>query len=103
MIVQITKDNFQEKILNSNLRSVVEFGEDWCRACRTMRPYFEKLSEEFEGKAIIAAVKVESEIDLAMDFHIMTIPTVLVFENGEVIDKKTGLMTEENIRDLLKK
>ena len=103
MIVQITKDNFKEKILDSKLRSVVEFGEDWCRACRTMQPYFEELSEEFEGKAIVAAVKVESEIDLAMDFHIMTIPTVLVFENGEVVDKKTGIMTKENIRELLEK
>lgn len=103
MVVQITKDNFQKTVLESKLRAVVEFGEDWCKACRTMAPYFEELSEEFDGKVLIASVKVESEIDLAMDFHIMTIPTIIVFENGEIVDNKTGIMSKEQIRELLEK
>ncbi len=103
MVVKVTEKNFRETVLENKLPVIVNFGADWCSACDIIEPIFEELADEFNNKAVFATIDAENEINLAMHFHIMTIPTILSVKNGEVIDKKVGFMTKENIVNMLSK
>lgn len=101
MIIKVTKDNFEQIVMQNEKPVFVEFGCDWCKACHTMKPYIEEISEQMKNKYVFTYIDAEDQIDLAMQYHIMTIPTILIIKNGEVINKKVSLMTKENIMDML--
>lgn len=102
MVVKVTEKNFREVVLENKLPIIVNFGADWCSACDSLEPILEELAQELNNKVVFATINAENEINLAMHFHIMTIPTLLLIKNGEVVNKKVGFMTKENIIDMLK-
>jgi thioredoxin 1 len=91
MALEITESNFQEVVLNSDKPVLVDFWAAWCGPCRMVGPIVDELSNDFEGRAVVGKVDVDKEGEIAMQFGIRNIPTLLVFKNGEVVDKQVGV------------
>ena len=104
MEVTITSENLAN-LKSGNQPLVVDFWATWCGPCRMMAPIIEELAKEYEGKAVIGKCDVEENEDLAAEFGIRNIPTILFFKNGEVVDKIVGAQqkakVEEKINALL--
>ena len=98
MAKHLTKDNF-DKTLETSLPVLVDFWAPWCGPCRMLAPVIEELAEEFDGKAKICKVNTDEVQDLAVEFGIRSIPTLLFFKNGEVVDQMVGAQSKQAIAD----
>ncbi len=87
--IEITDANFEE-IIASDKPILVDFWAEWCGPCRMIGPIVEELANEYEGKAVIAKVDVDSNPNVSAKFGIRSIPTLLVFKGGEIVDKQVG-------------
>lgn len=101
MTVEITKDNFEEVVLKNDLPVLVDFWATWCGPCKMIGPIVEELSEELAGKAVFGKLNVDNQPELAMQFQVMSIPTLLLFKNGEIVNKKVGFMPKEKLVEML--
>lgn len=102
MAMEFTSANFTEEVLNSPIPVMVDFWATWCMPCKMLAPTLEELAEEANGAYKVGKVNVDAEPALAAQFGIMNIPTVLVFKNGQVIEKSVGLVQKSQLADLLK-
>lgn len=100
-IVILTKDNFEEEVLKSDKPVVVDFWAQWCGPCRAVGPIMDELSEEFSQKAKIGKVNVDEQGELAAKFRIMSIPTVMLFKDGEMKEKVIGARSKEEFSKLI--
>ena len=89
MEVQITSENFAS-LKTGNLPLVVDFWATWCGPCRMMAPIIEELANEYDGKVVVGKCDVEDCEELAAEFGIRNIPTILFFKDGDVVDKIVG-------------
>lgn len=99
--IAVSDAEFQEKVLNSSVPVIVDFWAEWCGPCKMMAPVFEKLSSEFEGKVTFAKVDVDEHQVFAGKYGIRGIPTLLVFNNGNEVDRIVGYVPEGQIRSRL--
>ncbi len=90
MAIEITDANFEELVVNSDKPVMIDFWAVWCGPCRMIAPIVEEMSGEYEGKAVIGKVDVDSNPNVATKYGIRNIPTVLFVKNGEVVDKQVG-------------
>ena len=97
----VTKANFENEVLKSELPVIVDFWATWCGPCRMLAPELEAFAEENEGKVKVGKVNVDEEGELAREFGIMSIPTLLVFKNGEMVKKSIGFIKKDEIGALL--
>lgn len=102
-IITVTKENFESAVLNSDKPVLVDFWAAWCGPCRTVGPYMEQLAAEFDGKAHIGKVNVDEEGELAAKFRVMSIPTVMLFKGGQVVEKITGARSKDDFSAMIKK
>ncbi len=86
----ITDANFEEVVANSDKPVLVDFWAEWCGPCKMLSPIVEELAGEYDGKAVIASVDVDSNPQVSAKFGIRSIPTLLFFKNGEIVDKQVG-------------
>ena len=98
MEVQITTDNF-EGLKNSELPLVVDFWATWCGPCRMIAPIVEELAKEYDGKINVGKCDVEECDELAAEFGIRNIPTLLFFKNGQVVDKMVGAVSKAKLQE----
>lgn len=96
MEVQITNENF-ETLKGGSQPLVVDFWATWCGPCRMVAPIIAKLAEKYDGKITVGKCDVEENEDLAQEFGIRNIPTILFFKNGEVVDKLVGAVAEARL------
>ncbi|MCH7514632.1 MAG: thioredoxin [Bacteroidetes bacterium] len=87
--VEITDDNFEE-IINSEKPVMVDFWAEWCGPCKMISPVVEEMAGEYDGKAVIGQVDVDNNPGVSAKFGIRSIPTLLFFKNGEIVDKQIG-------------
>ena len=104
MAKEFTDANFDE-LLSSNKVVVADFWATWCGPCKAMGPSIDELSTEYEGRALIGKVDVEENNDLAEKYAIRSVPTIIFFKDGEMVDKMVGLQSkavlEARIKELL--
>ena len=93
MEVQITSENF-ESLKNGQQPLVVDFWATWCGPCRMIAPVIAELAEKYDGKIVVGKCDVEENDDLAADYAIRNIPTILFFKNGQVVDKLVGAVSK---------
>ena len=101
MALTITDQSFQEMVLNSDKPVLVDFWAVWCGPCRTLGPIIEEVATDFEGRAVVGKVDVDNNQQVSVDYGIRNIPTVLIFKNGEVVDKIVGVAPKEVIAEKL--
>ncbi len=100
--IHVTDDSFDQEVLNSDIPAVVDFWATWCGPCRMIAPIIEELGEEYDGKAKMCKLDVDNNQQIAMRYGIRSIPTVLVFKGGEVVDTIIGAVPRAQIEERLK-
>jgi len=95
MAFEITDDNFQVEVLDKGGLTVIDFWAEWCGPCRMVGPIIEELSTEYDGKALIGKVDVDSNMQISMKYSIRSIPTILFIKDGEVVDKQIGATSKQ--------
>jgi thioredoxin 1 len=93
----LTVDNFEAEVLQSDVPVLVDFWAAWCGPCRIMNPIVEELAETFEGKAKIAKLNVDEQDALALQYHVMAIPTLIFFNQGERVETVEGVIAKDDL------
>lgn len=101
MAIHFTDENFNREVLSSDIPVLVDFYADWCGPCKMLAPTIEALAGEFEGKVKIGKLNVDNAPDTAQNYGIMSIPTLLYFKNGEVVNKSIGVVSKSEIEQVL--
>jgi len=99
----ITDANFDELVLRSDKPVVLDLWAEWCGPCRMIEPHIEAMSADFEGKALIGSVDIDSNPEIPSKYGVMNIPTVLFFKNGEQVDKVVGAVPKKLLVQTLEK
>jgi thioredoxin 1 len=100
-VSHVTDASFESTVINSDKPAMVDFWATWCGPCKIIAPHVEALADEFAGRAVIAKVDVDSNRQTAIKFGIQSIPTLLFFKGGKVVDRVIGAVDKKVLRDKL--
>ncbi|NWS68245.1 THIOM protein, partial [Crotophaga sulcirostris] len=96
-------NDFQDRVVNNPKPVVVDFHAQWCGPCKILGPRLEKMVAKQEGKVLMAKVDIDDHTDLAIEYEVSAVPTVLAMKNGDVVDKFVGIKDEDQLEAFLKK
>lgn len=102
MAMEITMDNFEQEVLNSDVPVMIDFWATWCMPCKMLAPVIEELAEEANGAYKVGKIDVDRFPSLAAQFGVMSIPTVIVFKNGKAAEKSVGVVPKNQLEAMLK-
>ena len=101
MELKFTKDNFEQLVLQADKPVLVDFWATWCMPCRMLAPTIEEIAEEADGRAYVGKVNVDEEPQLALQYGVRSIPTLIFFENGKEVNRMVGVQDKEDIETAL--
>ena len=99
--LKITRENFENEVMKSNIPVLIDFWAPWCGPCRRMGPIIEQLAEEYEGKAKVGKVNVDEEGELSQAFGVMSIPTIVLVKDGKVVRQAVGARPKAEVEAML--
>lgn len=102
-IVNLNSGNFDAEVLQSDVPVLVDFWAAWCGPCRMIAPILDQLADEYDGKAKIAKVNVDEQAELASKYKVMSIPTLFLFKDGEVVDQTVGVRPKGELEAMIDK
>ena len=97
MSLAFNDSNFQDEVLNSEIPVLVDFYADWCGPCKMMSPVVDELSREYEGRLKVGKVNVDENTNVAQQYRVMSIPTILLIKNGQVVDQVVGAVPKAQL------
>lgn len=97
MVAQINSDNFENEVVKNNKITIVDFFANWCGPCRKLSPLLEEVEKEFSEKIDFKKIDTDENIELAQKYQVTGLPTLLVFKNGEIVERMVGLMPKSTI------
>lgn len=100
--ITITKENFQQEVINSDMPILVDFWASWCGPCNALAPVVEELANDYAGKCKVGKVNVDEQQELAAQFQVMTIPTLILFKDGKAVNSMIGVHPKAEIEKMLK-
>ena len=100
-VSQVNKTDFEDNVLNSERPVLVDFWAEWCGPCRALAPVLEEIASELGDKANIAKINVDQNGELAQQYEVRSIPTLIFFKNGEVVKTLVGVQSKEEIKKTL--
>ncbi|MBD5520684.1 MAG: thioredoxin [Lachnospiraceae bacterium] len=103
MECKFTTANFEEEVLNSDKPVLVDFYADWCGPCKMMAPIVENLAEKYDGKCKIGKCNTDEENGLAARYRIMSIPTMIIFSGGKIVETIVGAVPQKELEDKIEK
>ena len=99
--LKITRENFENEVMKSDIPVLIDFWAPWCGPCRMMGPIIEQLAEEYEGKAKVGKVNVDEEGELSQAFGVMSIPTIVLVKDGKVVKQVVGARPKAEVEAML--
>lgn len=99
-VLTITKDNFESEVLKSEKPVLIDFWAAWCGPCKMVNPVIDEIAEERDD-ILVGKINIDEQMELAQKYGVMSIPTMIVFKNGEVANKNVGAIPKENILAML--
>lgn len=102
-VLVVTKDNFKDEVAGSSQPVLVDFWAPWCSPCRMIAPIVDELAADFEGRVKVGKVNVDENREVAMDYGVMSIPTLIVFKDGKAVDRIVGFKAKNELAALLEK
>ena len=101
--VEITGDNFEAEVLQHDTPVLIDFGAAWCGPCRMISPIIDEIAAEYEGRVKVGKLDVDAQGDVASRYNVRSIPTLLVFRNGQVVEQMVGAASREAIVKMIEK
>ena len=102
MEIELYKETFEQEVLQSDIPVLVDFRATWCGPCKMIAPIVKEIADEYDGKILVGKVNVDEEPDLTMQYNVSSIPTLMVFKNGQLVNKAVGYREKDEILKMLK-
>lgn len=103
MVLTVTSENFDDKVMNSDKPVMIDFWAAWCGPCRMVAPVMEKLDENYSDQAVFGKINVDEETELAEQFRVMSIPTLYVIKDGQVVERLIGARPYAELESVIKR
>jgi thioredoxin 1 len=103
MTIEITDANFKSEVTDSEIPVLVDFWAPWCGPCKTVAPVLEELAKEYDGKVKVVKLNVDENQSTASEFGVKSIPTLILFKAGKVLEQTIGVQPKENLKQMVEK
>lgn len=99
--VTLTKDNFEKEVINSKIPVLVDFYADWCGPCKALSPVISEIAKEYDGKVKVCKLNIDTEDEIADSYNVMSVPTLLLFKEGQIAKMMVGYRPKKDIENLI--
>lgn len=102
MEIELYKETFEQEVLQSDIPVLVDFWATWCGPCKMIAPVVKEIADEYDGKILVGKVNVDEEPELTMQYNVSSIPTLMVFKNGQLVNRAVGYREKDEILKMFK-